>query len=212
MINKKLNVYKAIWLFVVGCLLGYFLETVFYTIKYGEFVNKQGLIYGPFKPIYGSATVLISWFFSTLKIEKNWKVFIIGMIIGTIFEYLCSFFLEAIWGLYIWDYSSFRWNINGRVYLPYCLVWGLISVVWYIYLYPLFLKVYSNFNFDKIKVVTIIIGILMIINLSLTFLIYFRMKDSESNNKIYQIVDRIFPEEEVKGKFSKVRKIKKNQN
>lgn len=212
MINKKLNIYKVVWLFVIGCLFGYFLETIFYIIKYGEFVNKQGLIIGPFKPIYGTATVLISWIFSSLKFERKWQVFIVGMLIGTLFEYLCSYFLEVIWGLYIWDYSSFSWNINGRIYLPYCLVWGLISVVWYIYLYPLFLKIYDKFKLDKIKILTIIVGIFMVINLLLTFLIYFRMKDSSSNNALYQIVDRIFPEEEVKGKFSKVRKIKKNQN
>lgn len=208
MADKKLNIYKAIWLFLIGCFLGYVLETVFYCLKYGEFVNKQGLIIGPFKPIYGTGTVLISFVFSQFKTEKKWQIFVIGTILGTIFEYLCSYFLEVIWGLYIWDYSTFNFNINGRIYLPYCLVWGLISVCWCRYLYPLFLKLYSKLKLDKIKVVTLLIGIFMVANVSLTFLIYFRMKDSDSNCKIYQVVDKLFPKEEVKSKFSKVRKIK----
>lgn len=209
MADKKLNIYKAIWLFLIGCFLGYVLETVFYFLKYEEFVNKQGLIIGPFKPIYGTGTVLISFVFSQFKTGKKWQIFVIGTILGTIFEYLCSYFLEVIWGLYIWDYSTFNFNINGRIYLPYCLVWGLISVGWYCYLYPLFLKAYQKLNLNKFKVITILIGVFMLVNLSLTFLIYFRIKDSDNNCKVYQIVDKIFPKEEVASKFSKVRKIKK---
>lgn len=209
MSDKKLNIYKAIWLFLIGCLLGYALETVFYYLKYGNYVNKQGLIIGPFKPIYGTGTVLISFVFSQFKTEKKWQIFVIGTILGTIFEYLCSYFLEVIWGFYIWDYSTFNFNINGRIYLPYCLIWGLISVGWYSYAYPLFLKIYNKFNSKKFRIITGIIGIFFIIDLALTGLVYFRIKDSENNNKIYQIVDKLFPKEEVASKFSKVRKIKK---
>ena len=208
MLEKKLDIYKVIWLFVLGCLFGYLLETVFYVIKYGYFVNKQGLIIGPFKPIYGTGMVLVSLLFSKLSINDKWKIFLIGTILGTVFEYLCSYLLEVIWGFYIWDYSSFDYNINWRIYLPYCLVWGIISVGWYSYLYPLFLKIYHKLNLNKFKIVTSLIGIFMFFNVSLTFLVYFRMKDNDNNCKVYQIVDKIFPKEEVKSKFSKVRKIK----
>lgn len=208
MSDKKLNIYKIIWLFLIGCLLGYILETFFYIIKYGNFVNKQGLIIGPFKPIYGTGAVLISWVFSSLKTEKKWQVFVVGSILGTVFEYLCSYLLEVIWGFYIWDYSSFNFNVNGRIYLPYCLVWGLISVIWYSYAYPLFLKVYNKVSSHKFKLITVLIGIFFAIDLTLTGLVYFRMKNEEENNIIYSIVDKLFPKEEVASKFSKVRKIK----
>ena len=207
--EKKIDIYKIIWLFVIGCLLGYILETVFYVVKYGNFVNKQGLIIGPFKPIYGTGMVMVSLLFSKLNLNKKWKIFLVGMILGTIFEYLCRYFLEVIWGLYIWDYSSFNYNINGRIYLPYCLVWGIISVMWYCYLYPLYLSVYDKLKLYKIKIITLIVGIFMLLDVSLTFLIYFRIQHSENNCKIYQIVDKLFPKEEVKSKFSKVRKISK---
>lgn len=209
MLNKKLNIYKVIWLFLIGCVLGYILESVFYIIKYGNFVNKQGLIIGPFKPIYGTGVVLASLLFSGFKLQKKWQIFIVGAVLGTFFEYLCSYLLETIWGLYIWDYSSFNFNINGRIYLPYCLVWGLVSLVWYSYIYPLFLKFYDKIKLDKFRIITILIGVFFIIDLSLTFLIYFRIKDSNNDCVIYQVVDKIFPEEEINSKFSKVRKIKK---
>ena len=209
MSDKKVNFYKVVWLFLIGCLFGYLLETVFYIIKYGTFVNKQGLIIGPFKPIYGTGTVLISWLFSNLKIEKKFHVFIVGTILGTIFEYLCSCLLEVIWGFYIWDYSNFNFNINGRVYIPYCFVWGLISVGWYSYVYPIFLKIYNTFKSNKFKCLTIIIGVFLAIDLLLTGLVYFRLKNSDNNNIVYQYIDKIFPKEEVASKFSKIRKIKK---
>ena len=89
---------------------------------------------------------------------------------------------------------------------------AIISVLWYCYLYPFYLKSYDKLKLNKIKIITLIVGIFMIINVSLTFLIHFRIKDNDNNCKVYQIVDKFFPKEEINNKFSKVRKIKKNQN
>lgn len=210
--DKKLNLYKIIWLFFVGCVLGFILETIFYIIKYGSFVNKQGLIIGPFKPIYGIGIILISGIFNCLKKEKKSQILLLGIIIGTLFEYLCSYFLEKIWGFYIWDYSSYKYNLNGRIYLPYCFLWGIISVLWYSYFYPVFLKIYYKFESKKFKIITVLIGAFFVVDIFLTGLVYFRMKEEDNNNKLFQIVDKMFPPNEVKTKFAKVRKLKNKNN
>ena len=44
---------KLFIFFVLGCLIGTYYEEVLWFIKYGEITTRQGLIYGPFSPIYG---------------------------------------------------------------------------------------------------------------------------------------------------------------
>lgn len=206
--SKKLNIYKIIWLFIIGCFIGYIFESVFYVIKYGTFVNKQGLVIGPFKPVYGGAVLIITFLFTTLKNDKKWFIFLVGMLAGTLFEYYCSWSLEKFWGFYIWDYSSFKWNINGRVYLPYCLIWGAISLIWQCYCYPIFNKIYYKLESKKFKIISWVVGVFIVIDLLLTCAVYLRRKFSEVDNDFFKIVDKMFPEEEWDAKFSKVRKIK----
>ena len=208
--KDNINFYKATWLFFFGCLFGYIFECLFYVLKYGNFVNKQGLILGPFKPIYGLGVLFISLIFSKVKKPHIWKIFLYGLLFGTVFEYSVSFLLEKIWNIYIWDYSNFRFNINGRIYLPYCIGWGLISLVWYYYLYPLFNKFY-NYLKKKIKIfdiVTVLLFIFFIIDGILTFGIYFRIENSEKDNTVYKVLDNMFPKEVIDSRFSKVRRIK----
>ena len=44
---------KIFIFFVLGCLIGTYYEEILWFVKYGEITNRQGLIYGPFSPIYG---------------------------------------------------------------------------------------------------------------------------------------------------------------
>lgn len=41
------------WLFVIGSIVGYIYEMIVVLVQKGYFESRQGLIYGPFTPIYG---------------------------------------------------------------------------------------------------------------------------------------------------------------
>lgn len=41
------------WLFVIGSIVGYIYEMIVVLVQKGCFESRQGLIYGPFTPIYG---------------------------------------------------------------------------------------------------------------------------------------------------------------
>ena len=90
--NKKINLTEIIWLFIIGSIFGYILECVWYVIKHGVWLNKQGLLYGPFKPIYGIGLVLIVLLMHNFKDKKLYLKFLIGTLIGGVFEYICSLF------------------------------------------------------------------------------------------------------------------------
>lgn len=207
--ENKLDIYQIVWLFFLGCLIGYFIETFFYIIKYGYYVNKQGLVFGPFKPIYGTGAVLVVYFFQKLRRKKVLDTFFMGVVVGTIFEYLCSFLLEVIFKSYFWDYSSFKYNLNGRIYLPYCIIWGVIALILIYGVYPQFLKTYNFLKKQKyFNIFTKIIGMFFIINLVLTGVVLLRQGYRENDNPVFKIIDNYYPEEKIQEKFPKFRPIK----
>lgn len=211
--EKKISLTELLWLFVFGCLIGFVLETIWHYIKNGVWINKQGLLYGPFKPIYGFGLMIIVIFMHRFKDKKVWQKFIIGVLIGSAFEYFGSVFQEYVFGTSTWNYSSFNLNIAGRLYLPYCLVWGVIAVVCIDFLYPFLKKQFIKVP-DKIgKALTLIMSIFMSLNICLTVFATIRYSDRANNIKttstVFKIIDQIYPDEYMKIKFPKLKIIKK---
>ena len=210
--KEKIKFSELVWLFVIGCLIGFVLETIFHFIKNGEWINKQGLLYGPFKPIYGFGLILIVLVMNQYREKKFWQKFVIGVILGSAFEYFGSLFQEYVFGTSTWNYSSFNWNIGGRIYLPYCLAWGVIAVFCMNVLYPLFKKGMNKVNKNLYKVTTVIVAIFMLINASLTALASIRYSDransEESTNVVFKVIDEWYPDEYMQVKFPKMKVIK----
>ena len=206
--NKKANIAKFIWLFIIGCLIGYLIEVSWYYFKHDLFVNKQGLLYGPFKPIYGLGIVITSFVFVKFKDKNPLFIFLLGIIIGTVYEYSLSLFQEYVLHTSTWNYSSFNYNINGRIYLPYCIGWGVFALVWIKCCYSKIEKLILKVPF----VLTLIIGALMLTNVILTaFAVYEysnRQNHIKTNNVILKSMDRLYPDEVIKKRLPKLKAIK----
>ena len=102
------------WIFVISCFLGTLIETIFHLFVYGEFQNRAGILYGPFNPIYGFGSILMTY--SLRKIQHNslLLIFICSTCIGLAFEYVCSLFQEIIFNSISWSYDNTYLSINGR--------------------------------------------------------------------------------------------------
>ena len=207
--NKKNNIILFVWLFIIGCLVGYAVETLWYFIKHGIFINKQGLIYGPFKPIYGLGILVITFVFRNLKNKNIGIIFLLGTFFGSLYEYLLSLFQEFVLHTSTWNYSSFNYNINGRIYLPYCLGWGLFTLIWVKLIYPRIKKAVLKIPYT----LTIIVGILMILDVIISaFAVYEfsnRQNNIEPSNKILKVMDKFYPDDVMEKKYPKLRAIKK---
>lgn len=210
--KKRVKLADLIWLFVIGCLVGFVLETVWYYIKNGILINKQGLLYGPFKPIYGFGLVFIVLVMNNYRDKKIWQKLLIGFILGSSFEYFGSLFQEYVFGTSTWNYSHFNFNIGGRIYLPYCLAWGVIAVLCVDFLYPAFQRFVKYINPRIYKVLTIVIASFMVVNITLTALASIRYADrannKESTNFVYRAIDTFYPDEYMQQKFPKMKIVK----
>ena len=124
-----LHFYKLFWIFLIGCVVGYVVEMFWCYIKMGYFESRQGLVYGPFSPVYGFGAVLFTLLMCWLRKASGILIFTISAISGAFFEFFCSFFQENVFGTLSWEYSNSPFNLAGRTNLKYAVYWGILGFV-----------------------------------------------------------------------------------
>lgn len=172
--RKKLSrIYIYILYFLLFSFIGWIIETCFSFYALGHF-TKRGFLYGPLCPIYGWGALILIMFFSTYK-KHNLKLFIYAALIFSVFEYIVSFGMEALFSLKWWDYTNEFMNLNGRISIFYSFAWGIIAILVINFIYPFFKKK-INILLSKIpyKVQFITINILACVFLTDTILSFIR--------------------------------------
>ena len=191
------NFYKLFLLFMCGCFLGDVYEVVLTYIRTGELVQRQGVIYGPFNPVYGFALVFVVIFLGKLK--KRWKIFLCGTLFGGTFEYLCSFIQEKCFGSMSWDYSDLFLNINGRTTVPYAFFWGFLCLLLLKYLIPVLSNLIEMIPNKVGAILTWILFVFMIFNMGISVLAanrdLERHKNIPAQNELDLFLNTYYPDE-----------------
>lgn len=112
--------------FVLYSILGWLMESAFVSIKSGKWVNR-GFINGPLCPIYGTGMLLILLLLYPVA-DIVPLLFLGGLLVATMVEYLIGAALERLFHATWWDYSEKPFNIKGRVCLERSVEWGLLTV------------------------------------------------------------------------------------
>lgn len=128
--------YELFWIFFIGCFLGVVIESGWCILTRGYYESRSGLIYGPFNLIYGFGALLMTMGLAPMQHKPDQTIFFWGFMIGTVFEYICSYVQQQWFGTVSWDYSNFPFNLNGRVNLFYSCLWGLLALAWIKWIYP----------------------------------------------------------------------------
>lgn len=194
--KKEINFHKIIWYLVLFSILGLFIETIYCYVSTGIWESRKGLILGPFCPIYGIGAAFFIVLLNEYKDSKV-KIFIMGAIAGTIFEYICSYILQVMYGSKFWDYSYTTYQINGRISLTYTVFWGALALILIKYLTPqidkLIDKIHNN-PWDKLIIIFLILDIgLTILGISVYMNRAKKIYNSEQINET--ILDKIFNDE-----------------
>lgn len=130
--------YKLFWLFMIGCVLGDFVETIFCRVTTGVWMSRSSLVWGPFSIVWGFAIVLATILLYKDRDKTDRHIFLIGTFLGGAYEYILSVLSELVFGQVFWDYSGIPFNLGGRINLLYCFFWGIAAVIWIKGLYPKF--------------------------------------------------------------------------
>ncbi len=78
-------------------------------------------------PIYGFGAVLVIFVFARLS-NNPLILFFIAVIGTSILEYATGYLSETLFSIRLWDYSSTRFNLKGRVCLLNSTLFGLLSL------------------------------------------------------------------------------------
>lgn len=126
----SLDFFNLFWLFVVGCVFGLAIETIYHFILFGEYQDRAGFLWGPFSPIYGFGAVILTVLLNHLW-RSNWLlIFCASALIGGAFEYFTSWFMETAFGITAWNYTGQWLSIDGRTSGKYMFFWGLLGLIW----------------------------------------------------------------------------------
>lgn len=126
-IVTNLSFMKLFLLFVIYSFFGWIFEVAYAYTHRGYFVNR-GFLFGPFCPIYGSGVILILWSVDSFK-DNIILLFIASTVLTSVIEYVTSYVLEKLFNSKWWDYTEDPFNINGRICLPFSLMWGAACVL-----------------------------------------------------------------------------------
>lgn len=134
-----LNFFNLFWIFVICSIIGLIVETIYFYATHGWYMDRAGMLWGPFSPIYGFGGALMTIFLNRFHSKNIILIFLVSALIGGTFEYFTSWFMQTAFGITAWDYSGTFLNIDGRTNAFYMCCWGLLGVLWIKQLLPLML-------------------------------------------------------------------------
>ncbi len=212
---EKKNLIKELiivfWLFIIGSILGYIFEMIVVLFQKGYFESRQGLIYGPFTPVYGIGAIIYYLILNNIKKDNKIKIFFITAILGGITEYICSLVQEKVFGTISWDYSYLIFDINGRTSLLHCSYWGIAGILYVIYIDPFLEKLKCKIDKKILKIVSIIFAVFMLFDISISCIAANRQTERRNNispeSKLDLFLDKYYPDEYMDKIFANKREV-----
>ncbi len=116
-----------LWLMIYS-FFGWVYESILCSITSGSLVNR-GFLNGPICPVYGFGALVVILAFWWEPDIRVWNLFFSSMVLTCTLEYLTSWAMEKLFHARWWDYSQYRFNINGRVCLLGAVAFGAFSVL-----------------------------------------------------------------------------------
>ena len=160
-------------LFLTYSIIGWIIEMIATVIEDHEIVNR-GFLIGPYCPIYGVCSILMLLLLN--KVNNVVLLFILSILICSIGEYITSYLLEKIFKARWWDYSKTKYNLNGRICLQNCLLFGVLGFLVVKYINNFFLNIYTSINPSLLDAIFYITSTIFIIDLITSFNVIFKIK------------------------------------
>ena len=158
----KYSFLEIIMYFITYSFLGWGMESIFRSICEKKVINT-GFLKGPFCPIYGVGAIIMLLFLK--RFENNLVIlFIISIVVLTIWEYLVGVLLEKLFHTKYWDYSKNKFNFQGRICLMNSIFWGILGVVFVKYIHPFIENLLNKIDIQILIFVYVILGIVMLVD------------------------------------------------
>ncbi len=194
------------WLFILGSIIGYIFEMIVVLFQKGYFESRQGLIYGPFTPVYGIGMVVYYVILKSIHTQNKVEIFLVTMLLGGMTEYICSFVQEKAFGTISWDYSYLRFHLNGRTSLLHCTYWGIAGILYSMFIVPKLEQWRRLITKKSLQIMTSFVLIFMVFNITISCVAAERQtqrrKSIQPENELDLFLDEHYPDERMNQIFA----------
>lgn len=121
--------------YVIYSFFGWALEEVYSYIVTGR-LKEDGFLSGPFKPMYGVASIIIIYCYKILKI-RGISFAIIATIVPTAVELLSGLILKRMFNKQYWHYENISFNYQGLICLKFSLYWAILIMTLVKFILPI---------------------------------------------------------------------------
>ena len=149
-------------LFISYAFLGWCMEVGCKYIQFGKFINR-GFLIGPYCPIYGWGAIAITILLKRYTYDPL-VLFIMSTLVCSIIEYFTSYFMEKKYHARWWDYSSKKFNINGRICLETLIPFGILGLFIMYVTNPILFKIYQSMSEIVVHIISITLFIIFIVD------------------------------------------------
>lgn len=164
-----IGILKYIILFFFYSAAGWVVESTYCSIGEKRFINR-GFLTGPMCPIYGTGALVMTVFLYNPFYDKPLFVFLLGMLLCDIVEYITSFLMELLFHARWWDYTYEFLNIKGRICLKHTLYWGIASIMFVYVLHPGIDSIIEGMNDKAIIGITVTVLAVFAVDLVHSFI------------------------------------------
>ncbi len=171
-----MNLSELFLLFICYSFLGWIIEVIFEFVNNGKLINR-GFLIGPYCPIYGVGGVIAT---VTLTSHKDSVIilFVMSMFLFAILEYFTSYLMEKLFKARWWDYSNFRFNINGRICLETLIPFGLLGCLAIYIVNPCLKFLFALANIQTLNIIAVLIAIVFVLDVILSLRIINSFKNT----------------------------------
>ena len=171
---------KYIVYFILYAMIGWIYEVFLEVVVYKWGFSNRGVLFGPWLPVYGFGALIFIFLIYPLIKNKKYPiklyymplVFLGCMLSATLLELITSYICEAIMGSWPWQtYADYKINFQARIALSPSIRFGLGGTFFLYVLQPLFEKITNKLGDKKVKIISIIIIIVLVIDMIYSFII-----------------------------------------
>lgn len=166
-------------LFMMYSFIGWLIEVINFLLLKGKVVDR-GFLIGPYLPIYGFGSLLMIIFLQKYSSDLI-TLFCMCTIICCILEYFTSYIMEKLFHARWWDYSSRRFNIDGRICLETAVLFGIGGCIVICFVNPILVSILNVLSSTVINVVAIILFFIILVDFLVSFKVIFSFRKFTNN-------------------------------
>lgn len=161
-------------------LFGWCYEVFLEVVVYRWGFSNRGVLFGPWCVVYGFGALILLLTLGPLqrrpirigRISITPVLVFLGIVVvTTVVELLASYIMEWTTGGWLWDYTRFAWNFQGRVALNPSIRFGIGGMVFLYVLQPLFRRLTDSLDNRLLSAVTGMLAALMAADVVYTYLL-----------------------------------------